>query len=58
MQEGSKVRIRPDDSRFHKDWNVQFPRNLRAADGLYVVDDLEDAGGFYRVVGDLRRLEN
>lgn len=58
VQEGSKVRIRPDDSRFHKDWNVQFPRNLRAADGLYVVDDLEDAGGFYRVVGDLRRLEN
>lgn len=58
VKDGSKIRIRPDDSRFHKNWNVQFPRNLRELGGQYVVDDLEDAGGFYRVVGDIRKLEN
>ncbi len=58
VKEGGKIRIRPDDSRFQQDWNVQFPRNLRTVGGLYVVDDLEDAGGFYRVVGEIRRLEN
>lgn len=58
VKEGGKLRIRPDDARFNKTWNVQFPRDLREVGGLYVVDDLEDAGGFYRVVGDIRKLEN
>lgn len=58
VKEGGKLRIRPDDTRFDKTWNVQFPRDLREVNGLYVVDDLEDAGGFYRVVGDIRKLEN
>lgn len=55
VKDGSKIRIRPDDSRY-QNWNVQFPRNLREAGARYVVEGLEDAGGFYRVVGEIKKL--
>ncbi len=56
ITDGSKLRVRPEDSKFNN-WNVQFPRNLRTANTRYVVGGLEDAGGFYRVVGEIRQLE-
>lgn len=54
-RDGTRLRVRPTDPRFNA-WNVQFPRNLRVAGANYLVDDLLDAGGFYRVVGDIRRV--
>ncbi|TSA86199.1 WGR domain-containing protein [Deinococcus detaillensis] len=60
VQEGGKLRVKPDserNSQTFQDWNVQFPRTLRRMGVSYVVDQLEDAGGFYRVVGEIRQLE-
>ncbi|MHA0040552.1 WGR domain-containing protein [Deinococcus sp. PEB2-63] len=54
-RDGTRLRVRPTTPGYHA-WNVQFPRNLREAGATYVVDDLVDAGGFYRVVGDIRRV--
>ena len=54
-RDGTRLRVRPTDPSFNA-WNVQFPRNLRVAGATYLVDDLLDAGGFYRVVGDIRRV--
>ncbi|MGY2893544.1 WGR domain-containing protein [Deinococcus sp. UYEF24] len=53
--EGGKLRVHAQ-SAGYQPWNVQFPRDLREAGAKYVVDDLSDAGGFYRVVGEIRRL--
>ncbi|UBV41615.1 WGR domain-containing protein [Deinococcus taeanensis] len=55
-RDGTRLRVRAIDPRFHA-WNVQFPRNLREAGATYLVDDLVDAGGFYRVVGEIRRIQ-
>ncbi|MFN4253002.1 WGR domain-containing protein [Deinococcus sp.] len=54
-RDGARLRVRPTTPGYHA-WNVQFPRNLREAGATYLVDGLEDAGGFYRVVGDIRRV--
>lgn len=60
VKEGGKLRVKPDPERntetFH-DWNVQFPRSLRQMGASYVVDRLEDAGGFYRIIGEIHQLE-
>lgn len=56
VREGGKLRVRAT-SDAYKPWNVQFPRDLREEGARYVVDGLIDAGGFYRVVGDVRRLD-
>jgi predicted DNA-binding WGR domain protein len=42
--------------RYHRDWNVQFPRNLREEGTLFVVDEIREARGFYRVYGNIRRF--
>ncbi len=57
-QEGSKPRVRPVSAGYHKNWNVQFPKELRELGAKYVVDELRESasGGFYRVHGAIRKL--
>jgi len=57
IQENGEFRVELS-SEYHQDWNVQFPRNLREEGALYVVDEVREAknGGFYRVLGNIRRL--
>lgn len=56
--DGSKPRVRPVSPGYHRDWNVQFPKELREVGARYVVDGLREsgAGGFYRVHGAIRKL--
>ena len=37
--------------------NVQFPRNLREEGALYIVDEIREVNNFYRVLGNIRRLD-
>ncbi|MCI5191080.1 MAG: hypothetical protein D3905_15095 [Candidatus Electrothrix sp. AS4_5] len=37
--------------------NVQFPRNLREEGALYIVDEIREVNNFYRVFGNIRRLD-
>ena len=59
VQEGSKIRVRPESGKYHTDWNIQFPKNLRQAGIRFVVDELHESkkGGFYCARGDIRRLD-
>ncbi|MFO0734556.1 MAG: WGR domain-containing protein [Labilithrix sp.] len=59
-QEGSQVRVRVVSSGYHKDWNVQFPRDLRTVGAKFVVDEVRESskGGFYRAHGGIKRLGN
>lgn len=57
-----KLRVRvASDARgsWARDWNVQFPKNLREEGARYVVEDLVSSsrGGFYRTRGEIRRLD-
>jgi hypothetical protein len=58
FQDGSKVRVRVLSAGYHTDWFCQFPRDIREAGAKYVVDEVREAtqGGFYRVLGNIRRL--
>lgn len=55
---GSKLRVRVLSDGYNKDWNVQFPKNIRAEGARFVVDGVREAGrgGFYRAIGDIKRL--
>ncbi|WP_196893978.1 WGR domain-containing protein [Aureivirga marina] len=55
---GSKLRVRVISSGYNYEWNVQFPKNLRIENAEFMVDDIKEvaAGGFYRVVGDIYKL--
>ena len=57
-KEGSALRIRPVSTGYNKQWNVQFPKDLRVPGAKYVVDELRESGsgGFYRAHGNIRRL--
>jgi predicted DNA-binding WGR domain protein len=58
VSDGGKVRVRVASPGYHKDWNVQFPRNLREAGVRYVVDSVRESaqGGYYRAHGDIRKV--
>jgi hypothetical protein len=58
VEESGRLRIRPASAGCHKDWRVQFPKNIRDKGARYVVDELCEAaqGGFYRAYGEIRKL--
>jgi hypothetical protein len=55
---GGTLRVRAVSDGFHREWHCQFPKALREEGARYVVDELRESarGGFYRVLGDIRRL--
>lgn len=59
VKDGSKLRVRVLSKGYHSDWFCQFPRDIREAGAKYVVDEVREAtqGGFYRVLGDIKRLD-
>jgi predicted DNA-binding WGR domain protein len=58
-KQGGKVRVRVISAGFKKTWNCQFPRDIREAGAKFIVDEVREAksGGFYRVLGNIRKLE-
>ena len=60
IKQGSKLKVRVLSPGYHSDWNVQFPQNLRQEGIRYTVEALKEAkqGGFYRVVGQIKQLDN
>jgi predicted DNA-binding WGR domain protein len=59
-KEGGKLRVRVLSPGYKKTYNCQFPRNIREEGARYVVDKVLEAkkGGFYRALGDIRKLTN
>jgi predicted DNA-binding WGR domain protein len=57
-KEGTQLRVRVLSSGFHRDWHVQFPKDLRQEGAQYVCDEILQSGrgGFYRARGGIRRL--
>ncbi|MGW6333538.1 WGR domain-containing protein [Nocardia rhamnosiphila] len=55
---GGRLRVHIVSPGYRREWNVQFPRDIRRAGTRYVVDGVAESarGGFYRVRGDIRRL--
>ena len=58
-KKSGRIRVRAISSGYKKTWNVQFPKNLRQEGAKFVVEELRESsrGGFYRVRGNIRRLE-
>jgi len=58
FKDKGKLRVRVLSAGYKSDWFVQFPRDIREAGAKYVVDKVLEAtqGGFYRALGDIRRL--
>lgn len=56
---GKELRVRVLSSGYRQDWFCQFPRDIREEGAKYVVDQVREAsqGGFYRVLGNIRRLK-
>ncbi|MFO0562146.1 MAG: PQQ-binding-like beta-propeller repeat protein [Polyangiales bacterium] len=59
FKEKGKLRVRVLSAGYKSDWFVQFPRDIREAGAKYVVDKVLEAtqGGFYRALGNIRRLQ-
>lgn len=50
---GSKIRVRVLSPGYNADWNVQFPRKLRADGARFRVEELKVSGTHYRAVGEI-----
>lgn len=57
-EEAGQLRIYPVSAGYRPHWRVQFPKNLRQPKARYWVAELREArqGGFYRALGDIKRL--
>lgn len=60
IKEGGKLRVKVLSDGYHKDWYVQFPRDIRIEGMQYVVEELKESaqGGFYRVLGNIFKIES
>lgn len=58
FREGGKLRVRVISDGYNKDFNVQFPRNIRQEGITYVVEQITTSsdGSFYRAGGKISRL--
>jgi predicted DNA-binding WGR domain protein len=58
IREGGKLRIKVETAGYHRDWNVQFPKDIRQEGAKYVVSEIVESlsGEFYRIVGDIKKL--
>ncbi len=58
--ENGQLRVKVISEGYNKNWHVQFPKNLRQEGAIYVVDEVREAsqGGFYRVFGNILKLQN
>lgn len=58
VERNGRLRVHIVSPGYRREWNVQFPRDIRQAGVRYVVDGVAESvrGGFYRVRGDIRRL--
>jgi predicted DNA-binding WGR domain protein len=57
FREGGKLRVRVLSEGFNRNLRCQFPKGIREEGARYVVDQVREArGGFYRVLGNIRKL--
>ncbi len=58
VKQAGKLRMRVVSPGFESTFNCQFPRNIRVEGAKYVVDEVREVqgGGFYRALGEIRRL--
>ena len=57
VREDGKLRVRVISAGYNRDWHCQFPKGIREEGARYVVDQVrESRGGFYRVLGDIKKL--
>ncbi len=58
FRDGGQLRVRVASDGYDPAWHCQFPKGIREAGARYVVDRVvaSSRGGFYRALGDIRRL--
>lgn len=56
VKKGSKLRMRVESDGYKKDWNVQFPSNLREEGKRFLVGGLKSRGNFYSATGEIKEL--
>ncbi len=57
-RDGGELRVRVVSDGYNRAWHCQFPKSLREAGARFVVDEVRESsrGGFYRVLGEIRKL--
>ncbi|MGF1542357.1 MAG: hypothetical protein ACFCU5_18260, partial [Pleurocapsa sp.] len=58
LKEKGKLRARVVSDGYNPDWNMRFPRSIREAGMMYVVDEVKESsqGGFYLAYGKIKRF--
>ncbi|MEL6929779.1 MAG: VWA domain-containing protein [Cyanobacteria bacterium J06600_6] len=58
LKDKSKLRARVVSDGCNPDWNMRFPRSIREAGMMYVVDEVKESsqGGFYLAYGEIKKL--